>query len=330
LESQYTAPSGAETDSINDPEALPQLYYTVSPEATGPVSFGLGMYSPYGLSMEWPEDSGFRTRAIEGRITYLSFNPVAAWQVHPTLSIAAGPTINYSKVELRQGLFDPTPHSDELDYDGDDVAPGFNLGLRWQPHPQHVFGLSYRSPTTLDYEGRSRVRGTGFIDGDSDAEAKLKYPQHIIFGWSYRPTPKWNLEFNVDWTDWERLNTVTLRQDSGPDFPIAFDWESSFFFEWGVTRYFDGGWNASAGYIFSENTVPETTFSPMVPDSDRHIFSLGGGRQYDWASWQLAYQLAYGPTRRVTDTPQSPAGESADGEYEFISHAVTFALGFRF
>ena len=98
----------------------------------------------------------------------------------------------------------------------------------------------------------------------------------------------------MDWTDWDRLNTVTLKQGSGP-LLLPFNWRSSFFYEWGVTRYFEKGWYASAGYIFSENSVPDKNFNPIVPDSDRHIFSIGVGRKYEHWRWDAAYQLAYGP-----------------------------------
>ena len=43
----------------------------------------------------------------------------------------------------------------------------------------------------------------------------------------------------------------------------------------GASYLFDGGWTVSGGYIFSENSVPEEWFNPGIPDSDRHVFSLG-------------------------------------------------------
>ena len=33
-----------------------------------------------------------------------------------------------------------------------------------------------------------------------------------VFGISYRPTPKWNLEFDADYNDWGSFGTVTLYQ----------------------------------------------------------------------------------------------------------------------
>lgn len=323
-ESQYAGVSG-EFDTKNKPQAVPQIYATCSPENL-PLSFGLGVYSPYGLALEWPDRPGFRALAMQGRISYVTVHPVAAWRIHPALSIGAGPTINRAETLLRQGL--GTTATDELKFEGDDLDVGWTAGILWQPHEQHSFGFSYRNAGTLDFSGQSTVTGTifGALDGSTAAGARFPFPQHFIVGWSYRPTPKWNLEFNVDWTDWDRLTTVVLNQPGNgalPAVPVTFNWKSSFFYEGGATRHFDGGWRVSAGYIFSENSVPDGSFNPVVPDSDRHIFSVGVGQSGDRIRWDLAYQFAWGPPRLIA---RGGAFAPADGRYEFFSHALALSI----
>jgi long-chain fatty acid transport protein len=332
LNSDYKG-NGVSQSTKDEIQGVPQFYYTLTLEKC-PISFGLGLYSPYGLSLEWPDKSPFRTLATRGNITYLTLNPVLAWRVHPTLSIAAGPTLNYADADLRRGIIPfPLNPGDQFRFHGDDTDLGFNAGILWKPIEKLSFGANYRSETTMDFSGRSSTKGAdafGVPSGSQSASARFPFPQNIVAGVSFRPTPKWNIEFDVDWTDWDRLNTVTLKQASGP-LLLPFNWRSSFFYEWGVTRYFEKGWYASAGYIFSENSVPDKNFNPIVPDSDRHIFSIGVGRKYEHWRWDAAYQLAYGPERNVTsNTPNPLTGESANGRYEFISHALTFSIGYHF
>jgi long-chain fatty acid transport protein len=327
FQSEFRAPNDRVTRSKAELQPVPQLYYVFAPPA-GRWAAGLGVYSPYGLSLEWPRSSGFRTLATEGEINYVTVNPVVAWEINPQLSVAAGLTANYAKADLARGVgvFGPR---DEFRFEGDDTDVGFNAGALWKVHPQHVLGLNYRSATTQEFSGHSEIKNPNL--GSSRASARFHFPQHVSAGWSFRPTPKWNLEFNADWTDWDSLDTVRLRQKGGADIPLSFNWQSSWFYEWGVTRYFSSGWHLSGGYIFSENSVPDQSFNPIVPDSDRHIFSVGTGGKYRRWDWDLAYQMAYGPTRTVSGSPLSfPAGESADGRYEFISHAFTFSIGFTF
>jgi long-chain fatty acid transport protein len=107
---------------------------------------------------------------------------------------------------------------------------------------------------------------------------------------------------------------------------LAFDWHPSWMFDFGATRYLGNGWRFSGGYMYSMNTVPDYTFSPLVPDSDRHIFSLGVGKNYNHFSWDAAYQLGWGPTRTVSDASHP----LADGSYEFLSHAITINFGYHF
>ena len=64
--------------------AVPQFFATYTPE-DWPLSFGLGLYSPYGGNMSWPQDTGFRTVAISGSLTYVTINPVVALKLAPGL-----------------------------------------------------------------------------------------------------------------------------------------------------------------------------------------------------------------------------------------------------
>jgi long-chain fatty acid transport protein len=156
-----------------------------------------------------------------------------------------------------------------------------------------------------------------------DADADFQLPQNIVFGYSFRPTEDWNFEFNIDWTDWDTLNTVTLHQSSGK-IALPFNWESSFIYEFGITKKFSHGFSASIGYMYAENSVPNESFSPAIPDSNHHVFSVGVGQTYQHLNWQLAYQYTYGPERTIS------RGTAVDGNYRFDSHAVNLSIGYNF
>jgi long-chain fatty acid transport protein len=326
------APGAESFDIKRNVQFAPTLFATYKPGA-GPIVFGLGIYAPYGFGIEYPDATSIRSLAVSGSVTYLSINPVVAWQVVDSLSIAAGPTFNYARTDLKRGILAP---GDRFQFAGDGWSVGWNAGLLWQPHPMHSFGINYRSQTDVNFEGSADTHFNGFTvptpfgpfpvagqDSSERAEAGIKFPQHVVFGYSFRPTPKWNVEFNLDWTDWDNLNTVNLRKASG-DVALPFNWESSIFYEFGVSYQFDNGIVASAGYIFSENSVPNESFNPVVPDSNRHIFSAGLGGQWDRLSLDIAYQYAYGPERTIRQ------GTAADGSYRFDSHAISLSVGYSF
>ncbi|MDB6040754.1 MAG: Membrane protein involved in aromatic hydrocarbon degradation [Verrucomicrobiales bacterium] len=325
LHSYYTSPKGNDTETKSKIAMVPEIFYTASFKEY-PISVGFGFYSPYGLGLEWPDNDTFH--ALRGKMEYLTMNPVVAWKICDTLSIAAGPTLNYAKTDFRQTLL-PNGNG-QIRFKGDDTDAGFNAGILWHPLTQHSFGFNYFSATKINFDGDVWVKGAG-PSATASASAEFKLPQHLVAGYSFRPTENWNLEFDIDWTDWDSLNTVTLVSPLGNK-PLPFNWKSSFLYEFGVTRYFGEKWKVSAGYIYSENSVPEANLTPLVPDSDRHIFSVGVGRQFEHWSWNAAYQLAWGPERDVTaSNPLTfPIGSSANGRYTFLSHALSFNTGYRF
>jgi long-chain fatty acid transport protein len=346
LDPSYQRP-GSSTSYDNEAtlHAVPQLFYTQSLKDT-PVTLGLGIYSPYGLGETWPQDTGFRTVGTESKLSYFTINPVVATKLPWNLSVAAGLMVNYSSVDLEEGLT-PIPNHDLFEFKGDGWNLGYNLGLRWQPIEKLSFGLTYRSSSRMDYNGNT---GTGSLGGTPPLQAlptrysagtfNFRFPLEVAGGLSYRPTHKWNLEFDAEYTDWSELGNFTIHQNSAnPDVPlnnvpVAFDWTSSWYFEWGVTRYFDNGWHVSAGYIFNENAEPNAHYTPLVSDEDRHFFSLGTGYKGKHFSFDVAYQLGYGPDMTVTGSA-APLGypstyHPADGTYSFLSNAILVTVGYHF
>ena len=346
LDPTYKPPAGAANSGNtyhvkNNFAAVPQFFYACTP-GDSPVSFGLGVYSPYGLGVSWPQDTGFRSVALRGQLTYLTANPAVALKLGPQLSIGGGVTLNYSKIDLEQGLSrKQIPHyPDDFRFKGDGWSYGYNLGLLWQVQEQVSIGVSFRSSATVTMKGRTDFELLPQIHATREtAQTEFTFPINAIFGISYRPTPKWNLEFDADYTDWSSFGTVNIRQTATTyplqkDISLAMDWQPSWMFEFGVTRFFDNRWHVSGGYVYNENSVPDANYTPLAADLNRHFFSVGTGRKGKRYDFDLAYQFGYGPDRTVTGSKPSTAGriagQNADGTYAFLSHAVLLTLGMHF
>jgi long-chain fatty acid transport protein len=337
LDPSFTPPGGGQSyDNQLKYHAIPQFYYTYG-RKDWPVSFGLGSYSPFGLGVIWPQNipGGFRTTAVESKLLTETINPVVAIKLSPALSVGGGVMVNYAKMKLQQGIT-PVPGNDLFQFEGDGWTVGYNLGLLWQPVEKFSFGANFRSGTTMNFNGQTEAIFPPFYPSAnphySSANANWPLPLDASFGISYRPTSKWNLEFDADYTDWSALGTVNVNQSSPPfpsnPIPVTLDWESSWYFEWGATRYFDNGWHVSAGYIFNQNSVPDANYTPLVADLDRHFVSVGVGHKGKSFDFDVAYQFGYGPTRTVSGA--SYASVPANGDYTFISHAIAVSVGWHF
>ncbi len=119
--------------------------------------------------------------------------------------------------------------------------------------------------------------------------------------------------------------------------PVNLDWQASWMYEFGVTRYFDNGWHVSAGYVFNENSVPNQYYTPLAADMDRHFFSVGAGFRGKTFDFDVAYQFGYGPAHTVTGSTPSTTAITASSRSRpptapigFISHALFCVGGMHF
>lgn len=309
----------AETDA--SPQPVPQLYYTYSP-ADSRLSYGLGVYAPYGLSLDWGRNTPISLLAEYGKLLYATVNPVIAVQVHPTLSLGMGPTINHSKVEFERSV--GIVPGDRFRFKGDGTDFGFNAGILWQPHEQWSFGANYRYLTTVDYDGKSKV--TQLFPSQSTS-ASVRFPQFAVAGVSYRPTENWNVEVNIDWTDWDNVNEIIFEKTSFGDVPFVLNYRSGFMYEFGVTRKLPKGYFVSAGYFYSENSSPDRHFNPIVPDANLHLGSIGFSHRGERWNWALGYHFGYNPGRTVRGS--LPAA-LADGTYRTLNHAINVSATYKF
>ncbi len=364
-------------------QPVPQFYASYHPSGM-PFSFGLGIYSPFGLKSEWPDDASFRQAGVYGSEEYIAFNPVFAVQITRSLSVGLGISGNYISAQLREGI-SPMP-GDSFSFKGDGLSVGGNAGILWKPTERQSIGFSYHSPVSGDLTGHTQTglngterseaepgnaaiaagkqkleEGIAYINSmhipqsykdaaiakaTAEYEAQvaasgvppggfptsfptlpasgtLKFPQYATLGYSFRPTPEWNIEADVDWTDWDSLNDFNLSRSGGSPVKVPFDWTHSFIYEVGVTHMM-GAYKLSAGYMYSENSVPSATFNPLIPDEARHIFSIGVGRTFGKCNVEVAYQLGVARDRTIVND------SIADGRYSFLSNAVSISLGYHF
>lgn len=331
LDPSYKSPAGGTYDNQNKFHAIPQGYLTYNYKDS-PLTFGMGVYTPFGLGLQWPDDTGFRTvtGGLDSALTYLTFNPVVALKVAPGFSIAGGISGNYAYAHLKQGLLPAPPYNNSFEFKGDGWAVAYNLGALLQPCKELSFGLTFRSSTTVNLKGHTDAAAAG-LDFRSDANAEFTFPLEVVSGVSWRPTSNWNFEFDAEYMGWSALQSVNINQASPSPIvplssvPVPLDWQSSWYFEWGATRYFKKSWHVSAGFIFNENSVPNTYYTPAVTDMNKYFISAGVGYQGKRFDVDVAYQFGFGATAVGNDT--SPA---ADGSYQFLSNALAVSAGWHF
>ena len=304
-------------------QGVPALFYGMPLGDRAACGFGLS--SPYGLGSEWGQRTPFRTVTSEAHLMYVSATGAFAYELAPGLSAGLTLAANEARLELARGLgFFP---GDYLSFEGDGFAVSAGLGLRWQPTERHAFGLTYTCGTSTDLDGK--VHSNLLPDGTGELD--FSTPDRVAFGYSFRPARGWNMELNVEWLDWDSLNTWTLRSASVPggSVVVPFHWDSTFIYEAGVSYTTESGWKYALGYDYNQSAQPDATYNPSVGDADIQYVNAGFGRDCgDWG-WFVTFQLGFA-NHVVSGSQVTPAGESADGKYETFHKAVALSVQRRF
>jgi long-chain fatty acid transport protein len=315
--------SGAE---MNTMATVPHLYASTDFGITNsPWRFGLGFNIPFGNEAQFSKNGPFRYLVTSAALVVYDIQPTIAFQVNEHLSLGAGLNIYLADTRLYQAVsFNPLPDG-KFGFDGKGNAVGATAGLLWKITPQHSIGLLYRSPFSIDLSGKGKLN-TPVGNEDDSATANFQFPQFVKGGYAFRPIPQLKLEADFEWINWDTLNSVVLHSPGAPfdGKTIPFNWQDSYYLEYGVQYEINEHWTVRGGYIYSANTVPNSTLGPALPDSNRHVFSIGGGYSTKRLSVDLVYQYSLSEDRTVNN------GTAADGTWQSHANAIMVTSSLKF
>jgi len=330
------AESGERTDMDDNVSALMTGYITH--KVNDKLSIGGGFFTPFGLVTEWPSDWEGATASYYSKLRTFCVNPAVSIQVHPRLSLAVGVNYVYSDFKIRRAI-DPNQMIGlplgiplgKLTLDGSDYAWGYNLGLLFHINDQWKIGVSYRSKLKFEFDGHAHYRLPPVLQAlypPTDISPRMELPPIVSVQLSTQMWNKWTFATGVLWTGWSVYDELAPKFRNNLLVPPSMrsspqDWRDVFAFHFGVQYQLNPTWILRGGYIFDQSPVPEHTLSPMVPDMDKHILSLGigykrGNFTIDMASMALLPGSRH--TRRNID--------GLNGKY--TSTTITFLMSFGY
>ena len=80
------------------------------------------------------------------------------------------------------------------------------------------------------------------------------------------------------------------------------------------------------GYTYLESPVPEETLAPTLPDTDRHLLTVGLGSRYGQHDVDLAYAYSFYDDLDVTNN----LNPLYNGSYDINTHLITLTYAYRF
>ncbi|HSS45573.1 MAG TPA: outer membrane protein transport protein [Thermoanaerobaculia bacterium] len=220
---------------------LPTLYVTAP--LTPDISFGLGIFAPYGLGYRWEDPNSVTGRPFTGRfisqysyIQTADINPVISFQATPAVAFAVGVDYRLSKVQLERNLCAGPPGCTVPFPVALDIAHvklnsdltsnhgwGWNAGVMIRPVPQLSLGVAYRSHIKVDYSGDATFQQilTGIPPLDAGVAATLPpgtqtvntsidFPSSLNLGAAVMLTGGLTISGEADWTEWTRFKALNI------------------------------------------------------------------------------------------------------------------------
>ena len=358
------APNGVGTTSVSEKAKedifiAPAFYATHSFEGL-PVSIGLAVNAIYPLAKSWDDSSAFRAEIMNIAVKPINIQPTVAYRFNDwNLSVAAGLDVTYAIVTMQRMAYSPNPAEPNSAYelgnmglDGTATDVGYNLGLKWKPLPNISLGAAYRSEIELKIKGDANFLATtpagyniiGMTTGatsqysrtraSSTVSSTITLPASFAMGAAWQPTDKLTVEVDAEWTGWSSMKNLEFKFDS-PQFsnfnnkPKPLNWEDVWCYKIGGQYALTKNIDLRAGYMYDNNPVPDSTLGPVLPDSDRHSFSIGQGFHNDMFSLDLAYMWTHFVDRTVHNQDMAEL-RGANGTYQSDVHLFGGSITVKF
>jgi long-chain fatty acid transport protein len=338
ISSDFTSQSGQSASTIDPWKALPNFFASM-PLDNDRFAIGLGVTVPYGLGNEWNTGSSSFNQPA-GVLTYqtpyysklvtINFNPTLSMKLRDDLSVGVGLDVMWSDLEFKQYL-SPLIHDLQAQVQGNGVGFGGNLGITWQVTERQRLAVTYRSPININYSGTAQFNNyPGGGIPNSSFNSQIKFPTIVSVGYGLQVNDAVRLETDFEWVQFSRFDTLPIHIGSNPlgvpSQNISENWMDTFTAGFGGDWQINDNWVVRGGYQYYKSPVPDSTFSPTIPDANQNVITIGVGWKSGHSSLEFAYGLDFYNQRIITND-QNPA---YDGKYTFNVHLFSLAYRYTF
>lgn len=342
--------TGKTTDADEKTFLIPNFYAVI--KLNEKLRLGIGGFSNYGLSSEWPEnwEGRYITGGTKSEIVTYTLNPNLAFKVSEKLSIAAGLNIQYLDINLENRLAMlpygggvMIPNSDGFSkLEGDDFGYGFNVALHYKITENWNFGASYRSKIKHNIrDGKATFKlpegtilGVGPVDAmtiKQSGSSQLILPDILYVGTSYK-IGRFTFELDGQWTGWSSYKELAIDFDdpTADDVVKNKDWDDVWAIRFGVQYKVNSMIDLRAGVVRDNSPIPNETLDPLVPSGDRWLYAVGFGLNFENIVLDFAYNYLDSESKRFdnhvgSEAPYGIVAPELTGKFKDI-HAHIFGI----
>jgi len=336
-----SATTGNETTADRKTYNVPD-FYAVAP-VNDKLSLGLGAGSYWGLGTDWGNNSPLKYATTDATLVNQDYMLAASYKVTSQWSVAASVDNDYS-VGNESLALNLSPYSlpdGNLQLKEKSDAWGYRLATMFKINDQNQIGLMYRSRIDHHYEG-NLYSGNNPLLSPNPYETKITdnetLPQSVVMGYSFKPTPKWTINMDVEWFDWSQIKNVSINFPNESNAgnlavlsslsPVHYNWHDAWSESIGTEYKLTDKFRVRAGYYHHTSVGPDETWNPQVPDMNSHGITAGFGYDINaHLTVNVAYGIALYEPRTIYGITTDPA---VNGDYRNVTNFGAASLTYKF
>ena len=291
---------------FKQPVVVPNGY--VSVQLTDSLWAGLGVGSPFGVSVEYDDDFFGRYDSIKSDVFTVNVQPSLAYKVNDWLSVGGGVDVQYIDVELVNAVPNVSPllPDGRLRVTGDDVSVGWNAGAL-ATFGKVRLGAHYRSKMAHNLNGRFDLSGlTGPLAAANvvtDATAPITLPDIATVSAMFGVGEPLRFYGTWRWYNWSRFKNIEINPEGGAQQISPQNYRDSWSMALGAEYDLNDRVTLRAGTMYDESPIQDAFRTTRVPDGDRTWLTGGiGYRLSDHFTANLSYAHVFVKTEDLNRT----------------------------
>ena len=288
----YQNMSTLESSETISPIGTP-IYAAIAYKVLDNVSVGFSFSTPFGSTIEWPEDWAGREIVQRLELKGMYFQPMVSVKLAPWASVGvsyihAKGAVNWDKAVTQLG--------GTLNITDDNAkGHGFGLGFYFQPDEKWDVSLAYRSAVDMKADnGKASFDISPALypliglkaDGTDKFTASLPLVSEYTLGATYKVTPRWKVSADFNYAGWEKYNKLALdfenakvgNQASDPTIQVSpKNWHNTRTFRIGTEYMLTDMLAGRLGYYYDESPYTDENFQAETPSFNSNVFTAGLG-----------------------------------------------------
>jgi len=305
--------------------------------------------APSGTGGRWHEEglaplTFGQTFTWDSSIALVAVSPAVAYELTPELSVGAALVLNFGWLDTKVPAAmsaGPVQIAEQTTEKMTGFGVGGTFGIHYAPSDRFAVGLTWRTPSTVEFSGDATNDLAPIIGGAvgaaipnaSGVKRTIRWPHWVGLGTSFHPHPRLTVNADVQYNNWGSLDSIGVTYDNAAwqqylssEATLRLEWKDNVLWRIGVAYDLTDSLTASAGYYYDPAPSPPETTNILMPTADFHGLSAGLGWRGQKSTIHLSVEYALGKRREVPLGPDAVMPGSH--KYDLLIPQIVFTRRF--